>query len=544
MQKTISRRSFLKFDVKEQERIVSIKPNFPSPEIAQLELENIENEPFIFKLPVVKDKAKKIETITTLKKLNSSEWDMSKTAHLLRRISNSANYKDIEQFYNKGLDNTVQQLLDNAKNTKAHPPGNWVYEKVPNFSQLSSGEKSEIRSLYSDRRKILIDWWQDLILKDGISLRENMTLFWHNHFATNAQSVFFPQAIFEQNDAIRENCIGNFKTLLRRITFGPAMMIWLDLNDNKKNAPNENFARELMELFTMGVDTYTQDDVINASKAFTGYYTDGFETNYYSDYKRGDGNYWQAHHDHNLKSFMGRAGYFNGDDIIDIILEQDIVAEFICKKIYQWFIYEIPDDNFVEKMASIFRDNNYQIEPVLYFLFTSEHFYDENFFGAKIPDPTFHTLGMINKLGHKNTTFPNRYIYRSIQSMGMVLFYPPDVNGWSGYRSWINSITLPFRKMVVSQIANPSLNKSLKFETNLIEILNDLSKPQDLRQSIKDLALVFIGIPLSKALEDKLIDNVMDGASEYEWDLNADGIENRINILFQNLLKLPETQLI
>ena len=151
---------------------------------------------------------------------------------------------------------------------------------------------------------------------------------------------------------------------------------------------------------------------------------------------------------------------------------------------------------------------------------------------------------MINKLGHKNTTFPNRYIYRSIQSMGMVLFYPPDVNGWSGYRSWINSITLPFRKMVVSQIANPSLNKSLKFETNLIELLNDLSKPQDLRQSIKDLALVFIGIPLSKALEDKLIDNVMDGASESEWDLNADGIENRINILFQNLLKLPETQLI
>ena len=544
MQKTISRRSFLKFDVKEQERIVRIKPNFPSPEIAQLELENIENEPFIFKLPVVKDKAKKIKTIETLNKLNSSEWDMSKTAHLLRRVSNSANYKDIEQFYNQGLDNTVQELLDNAKNTKAHPPGNWVNEKVPNFSQLSSTEKSEIRSLYSDRRKILIDWWQDLILKDGISLRENMTLFWHNHFATNAQSVFFPQAIFEQNDAIRENCIGNFKTLLRRITFGPAMMIWLDLNDNKKNAPNENFARELMELFTMGVDTYTQDDVINASKAFTGYYTDGFETNYYSDYKRGDGNYWQAHHDHNLKSFMGRTGYFNGDDIIDIILEQDIVAEFICKKIYQWFIYEIPDDNFVEKMASIFRDNNYQIEPVLHFLFTSEHFYDENFFGAKIPDPTFHTLGMINKLGHKNTTFPNRYIYRSIQSMGMVLFYPPDVNGWSGYRSWINSITLPFRKMVVSQIANPSLNKSLKFETNLIEILNDLSKPQDLRQSIKDLALVFIGIPLSKALEDKLIDNVMDGASEYEWDLNADGIENRINILFQNLLKLPETQLI
>ena len=128
--------------------------------------------------------------------------------------------------------------------------------------------------------------------------------------------------------------------------------------------------------------------------------------------------------------------------------------------------------------------------------------------------------------------------------MGMVLFYPPDVNGWSGYRSWINSITLPFRKMVVSQIANPGLNKSLKFETNLIEILNDLSKPQDLRQSIKDLALVFIGIPLSRALEDKLINNVMDGASEYEWDLNTDGIENRINILFQNLLKLPESQLI
>ena len=544
MNKTLSRRSFLQFKKKGQERIIHAKPNWPTPEMANIALKNIESEPFIFKLAESTKKPKKIETPLTLKRLNTAKWDISKTAHLLRRISNGANYNEIKYYTEIGLDATIKEILDGAILNKPHPPGDWVTEETPNFSQLSSSERNDINKLYSQRRKALVDWWQDLILKDKISIREIMTLFWHDHFATNAQGVYFPQAIYEQNDAIRENCIGNFKTLLRRVTFGPAMIIWLDLIDNRKNAPNENFARELMELFTMGVDTYTQDDVVNASKAFTGYYTDGFETNYDSNYKRGYGNWWQAHHDHDIKTFMGKSGYLNGDDIIDIILEQDIVANFICEKIYKWFVYEVADDEFINKMAAIFRENNYEIYPVLEFLFSSEHFYDNNFRGAKIPDPIFHTLGIIRKLGHKNTVFPGRYIYQSIQSMGMVLFYPPDVNGWTGHRAWINSITLPFRKMIISRLVDPQMDENLQFTTNVVELVKDLPNSNDPRELVKDLAMVFFGIPLSEKLEDKLVETLMDGAAEYDWNINAEGAEYRIRILFKYISRLPEAQLI
>ena len=337
-----------------------------------------------------------------------------------------------------------------------------------------------------------------------------------------------PQAIYEQNDAIRTQCLGNFKDLLRRVTFGPAMMIWLDSFRSRKQSPNENFPRELLELFTMGVDTYSQDGVLAASRAFTGYSTDGYLTNYHYNAKRAVGDYWQKYHDFSHKTFLGKHGYFDGDDIIDIIMEQDAMATFICSKIYQWFVYELPDENFVKEMARIFRENNYDIPSVMRYLLTSEHFYDMNIRGSQIPNPAIQVLGLIRRMGHGTRTFPSRYIMRYMEVMGMVLLYPPDVNGWNGHRAWVNSITLPMRKLFASIITNPNMDQKLKFETELVTLAWNLSNPNNPRKLVKDLALVYFGLPLSEVLEDKLLEILLDGAAEYDWDVNGIGSDIRL----------------
>lgn len=542
MVKKLDRRSFLKIDMGSHKQGSHIDPQWPTPEMASLLMKDIEQEPLIFQLDPPKNLPKKLKITSSLSPLSQGSWDQEKVTHLLKRAHGGATYTDIQHFTEIELKAGVNELLN--LRTKPDKPGDWVEEMVPDFRNMTDSQRQEYQSLYRDRRIALAEWWINLMMKDELSIRENMTLFWHEHFATNAQKVYFPQAVFEQNDVIREHGLGNFKTLLRKISFGPAMMIWLDSRRSKKNAPNENFPRELMELFSMGVDTYSQEDVVAASRAFTGYSTDGYLTNYLFDDRIGTGEYWDDNHDFSQKTFLGEMGNFNGDDIIDIIFKQDVVATFICEKIYQWFVYEIPDENFVNKMATIFRDGDYEITPVMEYLLTSEHFYDDNIRGAHIPNPTTHTLGLIRKLNLQNQTFPDRWLMRYIEYMGMAVLYPPDVNGWTGHRAWINSITLPIRKLLATTLVDKNVGDNrIKFETNVIEIANSMSNPQNARQLIKDFALVFFGLPLSEQLENKLVEILMDGAAEYDWDINATGSDTRLKELVKYMLRLPEAQL-
>ncbi len=540
MAKRIKRRSFLKIDMGGVNQITHIDPQWPSPEMARLHQKD-KQEPFVFQLEAPQKPPQKLNATTSLARLSSNSWNQDTAAHLLKRVHSGPTFTDMKKYTDMGLDGAVADLL--KTNPKPNKPGDWVEEAIPDFRHMSDSERKEYQKLYRDRRILLVDWWMNLIMKDDVSIRENMTLFWHEHFATNAQKVYFPQAIYEQNDALREHCLGNFRTLLRKVTFGPAMIIWLDTYRSKKRSPNENFPRELMELFTMGVDTYTQADVVAASKAFTGYTTNGYQTNYLFEYRRGDGDYWLSQHDFNYKEFMGRGGSFDGDDIIEIILEQEVVAKFICEKIYKWFIYEVPDENFVNQMAKIFRDSNYEIKPVMEYLLTSEHFYDVNFRGSQIPNPTTQTLGLIRKLNLHNQEFPNRYLLRFIGYMGMTILYPPDVNGWTGHRAWINSITLPVRKLLAATLVDTKSDNRLKFDTNIVELAYGLSNPHNARTLVKDLALVLFGLPLSEKLEDKLVGILMDGAAEYDWDINASGADYRLKELVKYMLRLPEAQL-
>jgi len=541
MTQNLDRRSFLKVDVGSQKRITHIDPQWPTPQMARLHQNDIELEPYVFQLEPPNNPPRKINATSSLSKLSENSWKKETATHLLNRIHPGTTFSDIKKYNDLGLNATVSEIL--KIRPKPDKPSDWVEETIPNFKDMTASQRKEYQSLYRKRRVMLVDWWMNLIMRDEVSIRENMTLFWHEHFATNAQKVYFPQAVYEQNDVIRENCLGNFRTLLRKVTFGPAMMIWLDSRRSKKKSPNENFPRELLELFTMGVDTYSQEDVEAASRAFTGYSTDGYFTNYLFDHRRGDGEYWLKNHDFDYKEFMGKGGSFDGDEIIDIILEQDDVANFICEKIYQWFVYEVPDENFVNQMATILRNGNYEIKPVMEYLLTSEHFYDINFRGSQIPNPVSQILGLIRKLNLHNMEYPNKYLQRSIGEMGMTLLYPPNVNGWTGHRAWINSITLPMRKRLSSILIDPDTDQRLKFHINIIELANNLSNPNDPRSLVKDFALVLFGLPLSENLENKLVEILMDGAAEYDWDINDSGANYRLKELVKYMLRLPEAQL-
>ena len=476
-------------------------------------------------------------------------WDSSSVAHLLKRTTTGASIDEINYFLNQGLEESINQLLTDKE--LPIPPGTWVDEDLPNWNALSSEQRQEIIQIYHYRMKTFQKWWAQRMIDDSLNITEMMTLFWHNYFASAYSKVFYPQAMFQQNNIFRTYCMGNFKDLIRQVTFGPAMMIWLDISNSKKEAPNENFARELMELFTLGVDNYSQDDIVAASRAFTGYITNGLDTNYDFEAMEGWGPWWTNWHDFDDKTFMGQTGPWTGDDIINIILDQDNCAIHICKKMYQWFLYNEPDVLFIDEMANVLRNNNYDLKPALEHLFSSEHFYDTNFKGANIQNPVQLYLSSLKKLKMHDQPFDINFFCEIQNHLGMVLFEPPDVNGWIGYRTWINSNTLPLRKAMLCALINHdspfgSFGNYINIPLIANSLVNQNDNSYDIEQIINNLSLIFFGIPIGQTLRDQLLNIALDGAEPYDWDINLPAYNaqwSRMKNLLQHMIKLPEFQL-
>lgn len=272
-------------------------------------------------------------------------------------------------------------------------------------------------------------WLQEMI--DGeAQLREKMALFWHGHFACRSLNPYFDQQYL---DIIRKNSLGNFSVLLNEISKTPAMLQFLNNQQNKKDHPNENFARELMELFTIGRGNYTEQDVKEAARAFTGY---GFD-------KTGEFKFRIQQHDFGTKIFFGKSGSFTGDDILQIILKKNECAYFITKKIYRFFVNDNPDETIVKQLAKHFYESNYDIKGLLKEIFSSDWFYDEMNIAAKIKSPIELLVGLsrIIPIDFENEQSP-LFIQRSL---GQVLLNPPNVAGWPGGRNWIDSSSLLFR---------------------------------------------------------------------------------------------------
>ena len=543
------RKNFSRDKIVSYPQIDRLNPEWPTPRVARFYKNFLQKQEPIYFLPYSKQKAPPLSVIFSMNVLRNREWNQSSAAHLLGRTMIGPTYNDIIDSTNNRLNYTVSTLLGELETPE--PPGSWVEDPAPAWDQLTDDEVDELMQQYRDHMGEMATWWIIRMIQNSKNITEQMTLFWHNFFATAQSKVFFPQAMYEQNKIFREYGLGNFKELLRRVTFGPAMMIWLDIHRSKKHNPNENFSRELMELFTLGVDNYSQNDIVEASRAFTGYVTNGVETNY--DYENLVGNdiHWDEWHDFGNKTVLGQTGKWTGDDIINIILEQENCAKHICRRIYKWFVYENVNESVVEEMADVLRDNNYEIRPALEFLFKSEHFYDNNYRGALIQNPIGFLPGLIRKFGMQNFTFPDGFLLRSVGVLGMTPLEPPDVNGWIGYRSWINSITLPLRKLVgCSLVTGSSPFGSFDFTVDVRSMAQSMYSSNDpgyaSEQIVRKLALVLIGIPLSNELETRMLDILLDGAEPYDWNINSpagDAQWNRMKDLLMYIIRIPEIQI-
>ena len=545
----LSRRNFLKGGKTSRPELERLNPNWPTKRVAKLIRNKLEKTPPVYHPPKVEELPPILPITHSTESLQNVDWDMGAARHLLCRTMFGPKYPEIKEASENLMEIELSSILSTV--SLPDPPGEWVNEPAPQWDTLTMEEIQELIDQYREWMWDLRYWWMKGMMRNPINIQEMITLFWHNYFATAQSKVFYPQAMYQQNSILREYGLGNFKELLRQVTFGSAMMIWLDIHQSKDVEPNENFPRELLELFTMGVDNYSQDDIVEAARAFTGYRTNGVETNYSFEEAAGSGWWWDEWHDFEEKTFLGQTGNWNGDDIINIIMEQDATAVHICTRLYKWFVYQNVDETVVNEMANILRNNDYNIASVLYFLFSTEHFYDVNFRGADIQNPLTIMQGLIRKCGMEEFDFSIVSFIHSQEFLGMLPLEPPDVSGWPGYRSWINSITLPVRKVQASSvITGQSPWGNFDVTTNVRALAQSMYDQNEegyaSEQIVKKLGFLFFGNPLSENLEDRMLSVLLDGAEPYDWAINAP-LNNpqwdRMRDLMVYIMRVPEFQL-
>ncbi|MCK8480268.1 DUF1800 domain-containing protein [Psychroserpens algicola] len=305
--------------------------------------------------------------------------------------------------------------------------------------------------------------WVNRLVTSEATLREKMTLFWANHFVCQDQNIFHVQ---QYNNTLRTYALGNFGEFVKAISKEAAMLKYLNNKQNRKQKPNENFARELMELFTLGEGHYTEDDIKESAKAFTGY-----DNNF-----KGEFILRRFYHDDDFKTFFGHTGRYDGDDIIDIILKQKQCARFICGKIYKYFVSDTIHEKRVEELTNIFF-KDYNIERLMHHVFMSDWFYEEANIGTKIKSPIEFLVGMRKTVP---VTFEKTNDVLKIQKLlGQTLLNPPNVAGWSGGKNWIDSNTIMLRLKLPSIIlsnAKISIREKGEFEDTFETYYNSKKK--------------------------------------------------------------------
>lgn len=541
-------------------------------------------------------KRKLIRTTTGLSQYTGA-WTVDTAAHLLRRTMFGPRRAEVLAIASVSLDAAVETLLSETPDPPPpQGPDGTTWVNLPYDQTFSNNEP-----MY---RGYLKAWWLGLMVGQGISIREKMVLFWHNHFPSESVDVQDARAMYRQNALFRRFALGNFKQLVREVSVDPAMLIYLNGYLNTRTAPDENYARELLELFTIGkgpqradgdYTNYTEQDVKAAAKVLTGYRLNG------SPRDRRNGAYLNESlgyrfeptlHDTSDKQFSaafqntriqgrtGSAGEQELDDLLNMIFAQPETARFICRKLYRWFVYYDIDanveQNVIEPMATILRNNNYEIKPVLRALLKSEHFYDMNNVGCYIRTPMDVVAGMVRQLNPQgvpdltqatNYGLARQLVDRAAQ-MQMNLFDPPDVAGWKAfyqvpdyYELWINTTTLPLRGSYTDQLFTGFRNNTTTFRVDPLAYAQTMSAPDDPFKLIDDIARELSPIGLTEKQKEALLyDPTVMGlvkGGEYEWgqrwrneapftnaNENRQILTTRLTNLLKTLLRMAEAQLV
>lgn len=353
----------------------------------------------------------------------------TKFQHLYRRAGFGTTLKEAERLRKLSFSKLLEDLFAKSTSTQSLQ----VLEgSTPTIQEIRAMSKAERQSLRKSLRKqvILVNQaWLNQLLHTQAILREKMTLFWHDHFACQSKNPYHAQ---NQINTLRKYALGNFGDLVLAIAKDPAMLQFLNNQQNRKRKPNENFARELMELFTLGRGYYTEQDIKASARAFTGW---GFNGDQYIFRSR--------IHDYGSKTFMGKTGNFNGEEIIQIILENPQTARYITSKIYKYFVNEKVDPNRVEQLSQSFYQSNYDIQALMQKILSADWFYAPENIGGKIKSPIELIIGLQKQLPLHFTQDKALVFLQKV--LGQMLLSPPNVAGWPGGRSWIDSSTLMFR---------------------------------------------------------------------------------------------------
>jgi uncharacterized protein (DUF1800 family) len=360
-----------------------------------------------------------------------------KIQHLYLRAGFGADYKTITS--NLPVEEHLNILFNKAAVINSLSLVDKSFLSMKGFNQLSGPEKLRLSQEAAHYDKELNVAWLNQMTNSDAVLREKMTLFWHGHFACRSVNPFFAQ---ELNNIQRQYAMGKFRDLLLGVSKSPAMLQFLNNKQNRKQHPNENFARELMELFTIGHGNYSERDIKESARAFTGW----------SFNQEGVFGVRLNQHDGGEKVFMDKTGNFTGEDVIDILLERKETAHFICSKMYRFFVNDDLNADIINAMADSFYKSDYDISALMKTVFLSEWFYDDSNLGSKIKSPVELLIGL-NKSFDVKYEDPDVLIH--IQNvLGQKLFFPPNVSGWSGGKNWIDSSSLMLRLKLPSIVLN------------------------------------------------------------------------------------------
>ncbi|NQV25547.1 MAG: DUF1800 domain-containing protein [Rhodopirellula sp.] len=440
-------------------------------------------------------------------------WNRRLAAHLCRRAGFGATSEELDALTQQLPSEVAHRFIENAKAAS---------QRDPEADALATA------MLATGNSRNLAAWWLYRMLNSSWTaddatatspLLEKLTLFWHGHFATGADKVDDAEMMFAQNGLLRRHALGDFGAMTQEISRDPAMLIYLDSTTNRKAHPNENYAREIMELFCLGEGNYTERDIQDLARCFTGW-----------EVRRKKFRFNQYQHDTGTKTILGETGAFTGNEGVDIVLRQNSLPRFIVRKLIRFFVFDEPNapEHLVEPLAQLLRQSHLQIGPVVERIFASNIFYSPLSVGRKVRSPVELGIGMLRCLnGSSNLD----RVAQQLDEIGQAVFYPPNVKGWDGGRTWINTSTLLGRSNLVGELLR---HETTRFDGQSLETYMKRHGLDSAARMIEWLDELLLATPLGDPARNELL------AFAKETTGNQ---SRRIAALIQTLSTIPQFHL-
>ncbi|HJN13441.1 MAG TPA: DUF1800 domain-containing protein [Pirellulaceae bacterium] len=500
-----------------------------------------------------------------LKPVSEDAWDYAKARHLLARAGFGGTPEEVEKLHAMGLRKAVDFLVDYQEQPAADIP--LAIESPQPVKQVKLDRKALAKLSPKERQKLIQEqrkqtqqrrkneqqqfaelrqWWMKRLVESPRPLEEKLVLFWHGHFATGYRTVKDTYAMYLQNELFRKHAAGSFGQLLRGIAHDPAMLRYLDNDKNVKARPNENLAREILELFSMGEGNYSEEDIKEAARALTGYTFDRRSVEFM---------FRRQVHDDGEKTIFGKTGNWDGDKLVDLILEEPATARFIARKLFVFFVHEDVDEQTIEQLAGVLRENDYELAPLLKTMFLSEEFNGPKAMGTQIKSPVQLVVGVLRSLGVKQANYTA--LAAATQSMGQELLQPPNVKGWDGGSAWINTNTVFARHNFAAPLVIQNQKRGKKPVrsrggggqlTQRIDIVGLLEKSQSGTPAdvVDYLAKALLVTQLSEEKREELVNFLNDAEPlppSTQWKSQRAQVNAKLRALLVLMMSMPEYQL-